>query len=402
MATGHVHFIPNLQMAQVILDHVTKFYPNGVCAVRDMDLVVADGELITLVGPSGCGKTTTLRLIAGLEDPTTGTIVIGGRKADTLPPRDRDVAMVFQQHGLYPHLDVRRNLEFGLRLRQSGWWFSRWLGKRARRAGEKRLSPEDITRRVIDAAQLLDLSRVLERMPDQLSGGEHQRAALGRALVRRPGVFLLDEPLSQLDARLRSEIRGQLHLLHRRLAATIIYVTHDQAEAMALGHRLVVMNQGEVQQADSPARVYDHPRNRFVAGFLGWPPMNLVNGRFIQDDGKVCFEAAGLRLPLAATGTSVSKSACQHVTFGIRADAVSIAKNSQLGPTLSMEVVRVEPVGGDALVMVQRDKWRLTVKVNGWSPVAVGQVVDVEFEMQQAHWFHATSGLALDVEGPAG
>jgi multiple sugar transport system ATP-binding protein len=389
-------------MSQVLLEQVSKTYPNGVAAVRGLNLTVAAGELVTLVGPSGCGKTTTLRLIAGLEDPTEGNVFIGGRKANNLPPRQRDIAMVFQKHSLYPHLTVLGNLEFGWRLRHPADWLAR-LFAFLTGSGRKRSDKADIAERVADAARMLDLEAVLDRMPNQLSGGQQQRAALGKALVRQPAIFLLDEPLSHLDARLRAEIRQQLHLLHRRLAATMIYVTHDQAEAMTLGERLVVMDEGVIQQADTPAMVYQHPRNRFVAGFLGWPPMNLAEGRFIEEDGRRYFAAGQQRLPLPIEPARYREpSSGRRVTLGIRPEAVMIARSARAGPKLVMKVILVEPVGSDSLVTVTRDDWRMTAKVSGWSPATPGETVTVEFDMNQAHWFDTISGLALERQGPGG
>src|SRR5438876_11721728 len=276
-------------MAEVVLQHLAKVYPNGVHAVRDLNLTVADGELVVLLGPSGCGKTTTLRLIAGLEEPSAGTIAIGGQVVNALPPRRRNVAMVFQKSTLYPHLNVRRNIAFGLQLRQHTnpvvklalRLFRLHLYARARQ------QEKQIGERVESTARLLGLEDVLDRRPSQLSGGQQQRVALGRAIARQPDVFLLDEPLSQLDGRLRAELRHELHLLQGRLRKTMIYVTHDQAEAMTLADRLVVIDRGAIQQVGRPQEVYERPCNRFVAGFLGWPAMNFIDGRLIQYGGEI-------------------------------------------------------------------------------------------------------------------
>ena len=268
-------------MAEVALKGVGKQYANGVQAVEGLDLVVADGELVVLVGPSGCGKTTTLRLIAGLEAPSAGLVRIGGSVVNGEPPNRRDVAMVFQRPALYPHLSVQANLGFGLKLRQ-GWWFG---------APERR-------HRVEEVARALGLEDLLDRRPAELSGGQQQRVALGRALVRRPAVFLLDEPLAGLDAPLRLEMRRELHLLHRRLRATMIYVTHDQEEALTLGDRVVVLDRGRPQQSDRPAALYERPANRFVAAFLGWPPLSLLDGRLVEEDGRLCLVGDGEKLPV--------------------------------------------------------------------------------------------------------
>src|SRR5438105_7780729 len=245
-------------MAEVRLEHVTKRFSEGAAALDDLTLEVADGEFLILVGPSGCGKTTALRLVAGLEKPTSGSIAIGGRIVNDVTPRDRDIAMVFQNYALYPHMTVYRNLAFGLK--------------------ERHTPKAEIERRVREASAMLGLNDLLGRRPAQLSGGQRQRVAMGRALVREPKAFLLDEPLSNLDAKLRVQMRAELKRIHQRLGITTIYVTHDQLEAMPLGDRIVVMSAGEVQQIGRPQEVYKEPVNLFVAGFIGSPPMNLLRG----------------------------------------------------------------------------------------------------------------------------
>ena len=266
-------------MARVQLRNLTKVYPGGVKAVDGIDLDIADQEFVVLVGPSGCGKSTTLRMIAGLEDTTGGEIWIGDRRVNDIAPRDRDLAMVFQNYALYPHMTVRQNMSFGLRLRLFPGIIWRWRN-RAAAASLRRL----IDQRVIAAARLLDIEHLLDRKPRQLSGGQRQRVAVGRAIVREPRAFLFDEPLSNLDAKLRVTTRAELKRLHRRLKVTTIYVTHDQEEAMTLGDRIVVMKDGVIQQADTPLETYLRPANRFVAGFIGMPPMNFFDG-VIESDG---------------------------------------------------------------------------------------------------------------------
>ena len=263
-------------MATVRLDNVRKVYDNGKVAVAGASFAVADGELLVLVGPSGCGKTTLLRAIAGLENVTSGSIAIDGRVVNDLAPRERDIAMVFQNYALYPHMTVAANLAFGLKLR-----------------GHPRA---EIEKRVADAARMLGLEDLLQARPRQLSGGQRQRVALGRALVREPKVFLLDEPLSNLDAKLRVAMRVEIARLHQRLGATMIYVTHDQIEAMTLGQRIVVLNDGEIQQIDTPMRLYEQPANLFVAGFLGSPAMNFFRGR-VRDDARA-LEMENASLPI--------------------------------------------------------------------------------------------------------
>jgi len=264
-------------MAEIVLDRVSKVYAGGVSGVDDLSLEISDGEFMVLVGPSGCGKSTALRSIAGLEEITSGTISIGGRVVNNLPPKDRDIAMVFQNYALYPHMTVEQNLAFGL---------------------QQRKTPKaDITRRVGEVARMLGISEYLKRKPAALSGGQRQRVAMGRAIVREPRAFLMDEPLSNLDAKLRVSMRASLSQLHDRLAVTTVYVTHDQVEAMTLGHRVCVLRDGQLQQVDTPQALYDNPVNLFVAGFIGSPAMNFVTARLAGDDGPaVVF--AGHRLPL--------------------------------------------------------------------------------------------------------
>ena len=261
-------------MAQVVLDHLTKVFQGpgreSIRAVDDACLVVEDKELLVLVGPSGCGKTTNLRLIAGLEEPTTGTISINGQVVNDLPPKARDIAMVFQNHALYPHMSAYDNMAFGLTLRHH--------------------PKAEISKRVKDAAQILELTACLDRKPAALSGGQRQRVALGRAIVRQPKLFLLDEPLSNLDAQTRLQMRAEIARLHTRLAATMIYVTHDQVEALTLGHRIAVLKAGVIQQVADPMTVYQQPANLFVAGFIGSPPMNFFHGTLLAKGGMFCFQ----------------------------------------------------------------------------------------------------------------
>ncbi|HEY7237379.1 MAG TPA: ABC transporter ATP-binding protein, partial [Gemmatimonadaceae bacterium] len=265
-------------MARITLDRIDKRYPNGFVASRDLSLEIADGELLVLVGPSGSGKSTVLRMIAGLEKPTGGTITIGDRDVTHLPPQERDIAMVFQSYALYPHMTVRENMAFGLRLR--------------------RQPNEVVARRIGEVAEALGLTPMLDRKPAQLSGGQRQRVALGRAIVREPKAFLFDEPLSNLDAQLRVETRAELARLHRRLGATMVYVTHDQVEAMTLGTRVAVLKDGMLQQVAPPMELYREPQNQFVASFIGSPSMNFVRGAIQRDGGRLRFVAPGFSLAL--------------------------------------------------------------------------------------------------------
>jgi multiple sugar transport system ATP-binding protein len=367
-------------MADVVLEGVSKTYPNGVRAVRDLSLTIADGELIVLVGPSGCGKTTTLRLIAGLEAPTSGIIRIDGRVVNGEPPHRRDVAMVFQRPALYPHLNVRKNLGFGLALRDGGWpWVSR------ARLTERR-------ERVAHTAQLLELSDLLDRRPNELSGGQQQRAALGRALVREPAVFLLDEPLSNLDARLRMEMRRELLLLHRRLAATMVYVTHDQEESLALGDRVVVLDKGVVRQADLPQVLYDRPISRQVAAFVGWPPMNFLEGRIVEDDGRLCLKRGEMALPLGERQDEWQAFVGREVVLGIRPGQVRVSATES---PMTAEVRLVERAGAFRLATLRYGEWTVTARLEGTSPVPEGSRTAVGFDLVQAHLFDTETGRVL-------
>jgi multiple sugar transport system ATP-binding protein len=384
-------------MADVKLERVGKTYPGAVRAVRDVTLAVHDGEFVVLIGASGSGKTTLLRVIAGLEEPTAGEVLIGGRVVTRLLPHLRDVAMVFQRPALYPHLTVRANLAFGLGQRR---WF--W----------GRSSVNDKYTAVEEVARSLGLGEVLERRPGELSGGQQQRVALGRALVRRPAVFLLDEPLSNLDAPLRLEMRRELHLLQRRLRATMIYVTHDQDEAMTLGDRVVVLDRGTVQQVGRPADLYARPANRLVAGLVGWPPMNLLEGELVEQDSRLSFRRAGIALPLPAELWEVWRGlAGRRVILGIRPEDVRVlGRPVAEGMMLTAEVRLVERLGlssgaptcGPAanspervsLLTLELGDWQVTARVEGGPPVMDGTVA-VAFDLSRAHLFDAVGGGVL-------
>ncbi len=360
-------------MAEVALERLGKTYPGGIEAVREVGLRIEDGELIALVGPSGSGKTTLLRLIAGLETPTCGTIRIGGRLVNDAPPHRRDVAMVFQRPALYPHLSVRENLAFA-------------LGLRGTDAAERK-------RRVAETASLLELETLLDRRPATLSGGQQQRVALGRALVRRPAVFLLDEPLSSLDAGLRLQMRRELHLLHRRLRATMIYVTHDQDEARTLGQRVVVLDRGEIRQADRPQVLYDRPCDRFVAAFLGWPPMNLLDGELVAVEDRLSFANEDVRLVTSSRPEWRSYSG-QPLTLGIRPEDVRLAEEPGEG-RLGMTVRLLECLGPVQLATLTAACWTLTAQLAVAPVVREGQTVFVAFDLTRAHLFDPATGRAL-------
>jgi multiple sugar transport system ATP-binding protein len=392
-------------MAEVRLEHIDKVFANDIHAVRDLTLQVAEGELLVLVGPSGCGKTTLLRLIAGLEQPSGGSIRIGGREVNRLAPRQRDVALVFQRPAVYPHLTVRQNLAFGQALRQhtSTWQRTllRWLRPTA--FAHLRRRDQVLKDRVADAARTLGLDNLLDRLPHELSGGQQQRVALGRALVRRPAVFLLDEPLNNLDARLRLELRRELHLLQRREQATMVYVTHDPVEAMTLGDRVAVMDQGTLQQVGRTLEVFEQPSNRFVAGFFGWPPMSFVDGQLLRQDGRFSFVTGHWQLPLsAALATALAKQAGRPVVLGIRAEDVHLGFDPRpgvSGPVLQVELV--EPQRNGALVSLTAPGWRVLGWYSGRERIAPGQNVMVDLQLERAFWFDPHSGRTLRGPLPA-
>ena len=363
-------------MARVTLSHVAKVYPNGTQALADCTLEVADGELLVLVGPSGCGKSTVLRLVAGLEDATGGEIRIADTIVNDLPPQARNVAMVFQDYALYPHMTVRRNLEFPLRMRG---------GTRA-----------DIDQRVATVAQQLGIETLLERLPKQLSGGQRQRVAMGRALVREPAVSLLDEPLSNLDAKLRVDVRAEIAELQRRTATTMLYVTHDQVEAMTLGDRVAVLNAGRLQQIASPRELYERPASAFVAGFIGNPPMNLLPGRLVRaPDGRALVEVAGATLSLAPARLPPAWPADGAVTVGIRPEAPTLAAVNAPA-TLTFDVEHVEWLGHETLAHLRagRDDGRVIVRLPGMHAFKAGEPLTLAVAPERVHLF-APDGHAL-------
>jgi multiple sugar transport system ATP-binding protein len=345
-------------MASVRLVGVEKVYPNGHVAARGLDIDVDDGEFMVLVGPSGCGKSTALRMIAGLETPTGGRVLIGDRDVTTVPPQDRDIAMVFQSYALYPHMTVRQNLAFGLRMRGA--------------------LPAAIEERVAQAAGALGLAPVLERKPGQLSGGQRQRVALGRAMVRDPKVFLFDEPLSNLDAKLRVETRAELARLHRRLGATIVYVTHDQEEALTLGGRVTVMRDGVVEQVGPPMEVYRRPATVFVAGFVGSPAMNLLDGEVADGRWR---GPGGLDLPAPSAGVP-------RLTLGVRPHDVAVVAPGTGDVDARVDVV--EPRGSEQLVYARLGGDagpEVRVVAPPEPAVAVDSVIGLRAERDRLHWF---------------
>ncbi len=374
-------------MATVDLEHVHKTYEGGFEAVRDFNLAIKEREFIVLVGPSGCGKSTTLRMIAGLEEITSGKISIGGKLMNKVAPKDRDIAMVFQSYALYPHMTVYENMAFALKLRK--------LPKAA------------IADKVKRAADVLGIGSELGKRPKQLSGGQRQRVALGRAIVREPRCFLFDEPLSNLDAKLRVEMRAEIKRLHLALGSTTVYVTHDQEEAITLGDRVVVMKDGIVQQCASALDIYHHPANRFVAGFLGTPPMNFLEGRLMEDGGRLWFEEGTGRLPVPARATAALRAraaaAGPEIVLGLRPEALAppaAARFATAGSELAMKVWLVQPLGAKMDVFLQTERHgrivaHIDASADGAAP-AVGDTLPIAVDMERAHFFvRGEDGIAL-------
>jgi multiple sugar transport system ATP-binding protein len=369
-------------VAVVRLEGVTKRFPGAAApAVEDVSFTVADGEFMVLLGPSGCGKSTTLRMIAGLESMTAGTLAIDGRVVNDVAARDRDIAMVFQSYALYPHMTVYDNLAFGLRRR--------------------RIARGEIERRVQEAARILGLSELLARRPHALSGGQRQRVAVGRAIVRDPKVFLFDEPLSNLDASLRVTTRNELIKLHQRLRATMIYVTHDQIEAMTMGHRICIMNAGRVVQIGRPLDVYVNPASTFVARFLGSPAMNLVAGTVVATDGALAVRVAGLRIPVGpAAPPGLARHAGGPVLVGIRPEDLSDRRPEGAAAgyvEVPARVIAVEPLGAETLLIlsVEGVEEDITARVGRDSSRQVGDPAGVGFDVRAVRYFDPRTGAAI-------
>lgn len=385
-------------MARVELSNIVKDYPGNIRAVDGVSLSIKHGEFLVIVGPSGCGKTTTLRLVAGLEAVTNGAIRIDDRDVTQLAPKDRDIAMVFQNYALWPHMTVRQNLSFGLRLR-NGIGPVRMLSTRLFRRVRYRQLREvasDIDRRVSETAKLLGIEDLLERKPRELSGGQQQRVAVGRALVRRPKVFLFDEPLSNLDAVLRVELRRELRRLHRQLGATMIYVTHDQTEAMTLGTRIAVMEGGRLRQLAEPLVLYERPADKFVAGFVGSPPMNFINGRLIREDSALWFEGQGLRMALGAPWSEITMAANhQPVQLGIRPEHVTLKPTGTELAAIEGCVALTEPLGHATIVHLAVGSATITVQADAHDCPIVGTRVGAFVSRDHIHLFDTTSGRSL-------
>jgi multiple sugar transport system ATP-binding protein len=350
-----------------------------VTAVNNLNIAVDDKEFLVLVGPSGCGKTTALRCLAGLEEISDGEIRIGDRVVNDVAPKDRDIAMVFQSYALYPHLSVYDNMAFGLKLRK--------------------VPKEEIKRRVGEAADILGIRDLLERKPRQLSGGQRQRVAVGRAIVREPKVFLFDEPLSNLDAKLRVAMRAEISKLHQRLQTTFIYVTHDQIEAMTMASRIAVINKGVLQQLDTPQNLYDHPNNLFVAGFIGSPAMNFFPGKLVQDNGKLCVDTGDFVIPIPANhAKQYEKVIGKDIIFGIRPE--DIHDSSFVPPNIDAEIVPVkvdvtELMGNEIFLYLVSGKNTFVSRVDPRSTLRVGQQANVAFDMDSIHIFDAATEEAI-------
>ncbi|MEM1043234.1 MAG: sn-glycerol-3-phosphate ABC transporter ATP-binding protein UgpC [Bacteroidota bacterium] len=369
-------------MARVRLDTVRKVYPNGYEAVHGASFEVRDGEFVVFVGPSGCGKSTLLRMIAGLEEITSGTLTIGDRAVNDLPPKDRDVAMVFQNYALYPHLTVYDNMAFGLKIRK--------------------FPKSEIDDRVREAARILGVDQVLDRKPKLLSGGQRQRVAVGRAIVRKPEVFLFDEPLSNLDAKLRVQMRTEISRLHSQLGATMIYVTHDQVEAMTMGDRIVVLKDGEVQQIDTPLRLYNRPANQFVAGFIGSPAMNFLSGRIEGAGDALSFVAdeTGLSVPLGAADAARLQSHAGTVTLGIRPEDLYAAEAPAGAASSRWTLDVVEPMGNEIVLYVHSGPHTAVARVAPQPVPEPGSEIGLALDAGKLHFFDRETERALTETEP--
>lgn len=362
-------------MAQVSLKKVSKVYDGGVTAVEQVDLGIENKEFIVFVGPSGCGKSTTLRMIAGLEDATSGDIYIGDRRVNEIPPKDRNIAMVFQNYALYPHMTVFENMSFSLRLRK--------------------YPKNEIEKRVKEASVILGIGHLLHRRPRELSGGERQRVAVGRAIVRKPLVFLFDEPLSNLDAKMRVQMRTEIHKLHLRLQTTMIYVTHDQVEAMTLSDRMAVMRNGKIQQFADPMTVYQKPANKFVAGFVGSPPMNFLTGRIVKEERKLYFDGASFRVKIIEEMyPKLKEYVGKDIIFGVRPENIFdklFASFASEDNTVRVRCEVLEPMGAVNHLHLSTGKHTFIAVVDPQNRPPIGGSLEVVFDMSKAHFFDVTS-----------
>ena len=366
-------------MAKVELKGIGKVYDGGVRAVNNANITIEDKEFCVFVGPSGCGKSTTLRMIAGLEDITEGKLFIDGVEMNDVPPKDRDIAMVFQNYALYPHMTVYDNMAFGLKIRK--------------------MDKAEIDRRVRDAAKQLDLTQYLDRKPKALSGGQRQRVAVGRAIVRNPKVFLFDEPLSNLDAKLRVTMRSELAGLHNRLQATMIYVTHDQIEAMTLGTKIVVMKDGVIQQIGAPLYLYNNPINKFVAGFIGTPPMNFLTVKVLEKNGKiVCDEGSFEINPTDEQAKSLKDYVGKEVSFGIRPEDLTYVDKPAAKDDMQMKITNKEPLGAEThLYLVSNKGQSIIAKTTANAEFRLGDSVNVVPNMEKAKFFEINPDAAEEL-----
>ncbi|MFL2678725.1 MAG: ABC transporter ATP-binding protein [Candidatus Actinomarina sp.] len=391
-------------MGEIKINNIGKIYPNGTRALEDVNIEINDGEFVVLVGPSGCGKTTLLRMVAGLEDITEGEISIGDKVVNEVAPKDRDIAMVFQNYALYPHMSVYDNMAFSLKLRK--------------------LSKDEIDKKVKDAAKTLEISELLERKPKALSGGQRQRVAMGRAIVRNPEAFLMDEPLSNLDAKLRVQMRAELGQLHTQLETTTLYVTHDQVEAMTMGDRVAVIRKGELQQINTPREIYLYPKNIFVAGFIGSPAMNFVYADVKVSGGKANLTFAGETLQCSGDAVKkLEKVDGQQIVLGIRPEAFEdsiYAKDSEYTESISIKVILLEQLGSDSYIhfykdikpvqteaieeiladegediSVLGDETKFIARINPNSNVKEGEEISLSIDPSKLHFFDPDSGNAL-------
>ncbi|MFT9497858.1 ABC transporter ATP-binding protein [Anaerosolibacter sp.] len=356
-------------MAKVVLNGIEKVYPNGFKAVHGIDLEIKDGEFMVFVGPSGCAKSTTLRMIAGLEDITKGSIYIGEKQVNDIPPKDRGIAMVFQNYALYPHMTVYENMAFSLKIRKV---------------------PKDLMdKKIREAAKMLDIEEVLQRKPKELSGGQRQRVAVGRAIVRDPQVFLFDEPLSNLDAKLRVHMRVQLAQLHKRLKATMVYVTHDQVEAMTMGDRICVMNLGRIMQVDTPLNLYHYPANKFVAGFIGSPAMNLIEGELMNKNGNIFVKMGGIELILPfSKADKIRARVGKRIWFGIRPEHICLGEDESAAD-VNGRIDVIEHMGNESLVHFYQDGLQVVAKLDSMDSkdLKPGEQSAFVFNMEKCHIF---------------
>jgi len=364
-----------VKMAKVELFGIGKVYEGGVKAVDNANITVEDREFVVLVGPSGCGKSTTLRMVAGLEDITEGELLIDGEKMNDVPPKDRNIAMVFQNYALYPHMSVYENMAFGLKI--------------------KKLPKAEIEKRVKEAAKILDIEQYLDRKPRALSGGQRQRVAVGRAIVRNPKVFLFDEPLSNLDAKLRVQMRAELSDLHLRLNATMIYVTHDQVEAMTMADKIVVMKDGRIQQTGSPLTLYNKPANKFVAGFIGSPPMNFLTLKVVDTDG-IILRGEGFEIrPVKAHQEALKPSIGKDIFFGIRPEDLVYKEKGSSGNSIPGKITVVEPLGADTHLWVNAGAQPMVVRTEPQHEFHVGDSVNFTANMDKAQYFDRETEFSI-------